>query len=115
MGINLSSLFPEEIPEEETQRMVEEGVLLLEEIEKYHEESKEDIFRVIRKTIGRHVPIDIRVDKKLEIAFFDFLSDEFHFEKDFENMEKLDEILHYVTYYVPSIKEEYRVVATLHG
>lgn len=101
MGIDLSNFFPEGIPGEE--------------IEKYHEESKEDIFQVIRKTIGRHVPIDIRVDKKLEIAFFDFLSDEFHFEKDFENMEKLDGILHYVTYYVPSIKEEYRVVATLHG
>jgi len=51
----------------------------------------------------------------MEVVFFNFLSDEAHFDKDLDNIEKLDEILHYVTYYVPSIKEEYRVVVTLHG
>ena len=101
MGIDLSNFFPEGIPEEE--------------IEKYHEESKEDIFQIIRKTIGRHVPIDVRVNKNMEVVFFDFLSDEAHFDKDLDNIDKLDDILHYVTYYVPSVKEEYRVVATLHG
>lgn len=72
---------------------------IIEKRAKYdHDESAEDIFKVIREILGEYVEIRIIYDEEIHIYYFDILVNEDDFNDCFGHLEEFDEIFRYSLY-----------------
>lgn len=63
-----------------------------------HDESKEDIIKVILETLGRFTKIKIGFDEELGVYFFRLMIEPPFEEKDLNSIDKLDEIFKHSRY-----------------
>lgn len=70
-------------------------------------ESAEDIFKVIRETVKEHVKINVEYDDEMNVFFFRIMSTYDTFHKNFEVLDKLDEIFKHTLY------KDKKIVVTL--
>lgn len=70
-------------------------------------ESAEDIFKVIRETVKEHVKINVEYDDEMNVFFFRIMSTYDTFHKNFEALDKLDEIFKHTLY------KDKKIVVTL--